>query len=87
MNLRKDEQVVGRSDRDRVLVWMPGRVENFLGKVDRLHIDVILLAVLGPWHHLVLGRAHALGLERALVRLQRYIVLAIAVVDVKVVVV
>lgn len=66
---------------------MPGRVQDLLGKVNRLDIDIILLAVLGPCHHLVLGRSHSLGLERALVCLKSHIVLAIAIVNVKVVVV
>lgn len=86
-SLREDEEVVGGSNGDRVLVRMPRRVQDLLGEINRLDIDIILLAVLGPCHHLVLGRPHSLGLERALIRLKSDIVLAIAVINVKVVVV
>jgi hypothetical protein len=86
-NLREDEEVVGGGNGDRVLVRMPRRVQDLLGEINRLDIDIVLLAVLGPCHHLVLGRTHSLGLERALIRLKSHIVLAITVVNVKIVVV
>lgn len=68
---------------------MPRSVQNLFAKVDRLDVDVILLAVLEPWSgsHLVLSRAHPLGLEGALVGLECDVVGAVAVKDVEVVVV
>lgn len=87
-NLRKDEEVVGRCHSNRVLVRVPRCVQDLLGKVNRLDVDVVLLAVLdATGHHLVLGRSNSLGLERALVRLERHIILAVAVINIKVVVV
>lgn len=68
---------------------MPRSMQNLFAKVDRLNVDVILLAVLEPWScsHLVLRRAHPFGLEGALVGLECDIVGAISVKDVEVVVV
>lgn len=69
---------------------MPRRVKDLLGKVNRLDIDLLLfatLAIVHARHHLVLGRAHTLGLERTLVSLQCNISLAVSAVNVEVVVI
>ena len=87
-DVREDEEVVGGSHGDRVFSRVPGGVEDLLGKVDRLDIDIVLaVLVVDAGHHLVSGRSHTLGLECRLVCLKCYIVLPVAVVDVKVVVV
>lgn len=87
-DVREDEEVVGGSHGNRVLSRVPGGVEDLLGKVDRLDVDIVLaVLVVDAGHHLVPGRSHTLSLECRLVRLQCHIVLAVAVVDVKVVVV
>ena len=69
---------------------MPRGMKDLLGKVDRLDVDLFLLAVLAVVHaryHLVLGRTHTLSFERTLVGLQCNISLSITAIDVEVVVI
>ncbi len=54
-HLREDEQIVSGGNRNRVLVRVPGGMQNLLGKVDRLHIDIVFaVLVVDAWHCLVL---------------------------------
>jgi len=68
---------------------MPGGMKDLLGEVNRVHVDLVLLAVLtvDPGCHLVLGSIHTLGFECALIGLKCNVRLTVATIDIKVVVV
>ncbi len=41
----EQKEVVGCGDGNDVLVWVPGRVQDFLVEVQAVHVDLVLLAL------------------------------------------